>query len=123
MSNLTERDCRYLSDYVSSFRHVVTKVREMSELDPIMYFLRGVTGRTWEEIPDRRSTTLSDAITVALGFDRSHLPMYSRKPSHDRPRYRSYENSRRYRSKNSPDPMDISNAQILSGDECHRRNS
>ncbi|CAI5708341.1 unnamed protein product [Peronospora effusa] len=58
----------------------------MSELDQIMYFLRGLTGRTREEVQYRRYTTLSEAITVALDFHRSHPQRYSRGISHDKTR-------------------------------------
>ncbi|CAI5728185.1 unnamed protein product [Peronospora farinosa] len=75
----------------------------MSELDQIMYFPRGLTGRTREEVQYRRCTTLSEVITVALDFDRSHP-------------------HRRYRSNNCPEPMDICNVQIPPRDECRRRN-
>ena len=121
-NNMRERDCEDLPDYVCKFRRVVTQAREMSEMDQIMYFLRGLTGRTREEVQYRRCTTLSEAITVALDFDRSHPQRHSREISHDRPRYRSYENSRRYRSNDGPEPMDISYVQIPSRDECRRRN-
>ena len=35
-NNMRERDCEDLPNYVCKFRHVVTQVREMSELDQIM---------------------------------------------------------------------------------------
>uniref|UniRef100_A0AAV1TGI5 CCHC-type domain-containing protein n=1 Tax=Peronospora matthiolae TaxID=2874970 RepID=A0AAV1TGI5_9STRA len=122
MNDMRERDCKDLSDYVGKFRHVVTQVQDMSELDRIMYFLRGLSGRTREEVQYRRCTTLSDAITVALDFDRSHPTRYSRGRSQDKPRYRSYENNRRYQSNTGPEPMDVSTVQIPSRDECRRRN-
>ena len=122
MNNLRERDCRDLPDYVGKSRHVVTQVRDVSELDQIMYFLRVLTGLTREEFQYRRCKTLSEAITVALDFERSHPQRYSRGTSHDRPKYRSYENSRQYRSNNSPEPMDIGNVQIPSRNECRHRN-
>ena len=36
LNNMIERDCEELPNYVCKFRHVVTQVREMSELDQIM---------------------------------------------------------------------------------------
>uniref|UniRef100_A0AAV1U0I3 CCHC-type domain-containing protein n=1 Tax=Peronospora matthiolae TaxID=2874970 RepID=A0AAV1U0I3_9STRA len=122
MNDMRERDCKDLPDYVGKFRHVVTQVQDMSELDRIMYFLRGLSGRTREEVQYRRCTTLSDAITVALDFDRSHPTRYSRGRSQDKPRYRSYDNNRRYQSNTGPEPMDVSTVQIPSRDECRRRN-
>ena len=94
----------------------------MSELDRIMYFLRGISGRTREEVQFRPCTTLSDAITVALYFDRSHPPSNFRNNSQDKPRYRSYDNSRRYQSNTGLDPMDVSTVQIPSREECRRQN-
>ena len=78
MNDMRERDYKDLPDYVGKFRHVVTQVQVMSELDRIMYILRGLSRRTREEVQYRRCTTLSDAITVALDFERSHPPRYSR---------------------------------------------
>ena len=49
-NNMRERDCEDLPDYVCKFRHVVTQVLEMSEMDQIMYFLRGLTGRTRKDV-------------------------------------------------------------------------
>ena len=69
MNNMRESDCKDLPDYLGKFRHIVTKFRERSELDQIMYFLRGHTGRTREDVQYRRCTKLSEAVTVALDFD------------------------------------------------------
>ena len=94
----------------------------MSELDRIMYLYVDLQSRTREGVEYLRCTTLFKAIKVALDFDRSHPQRHSRGISHDRPRYRSYETSRQYRSNNGPEPMDISTAQISSRDECRHRN-
>ncbi|KAG1692010.1 hypothetical protein DVH05_025988 [Phytophthora capsici] len=66
MNDLKERHCKDLPDYISKFRHLITQVKEMSELDKIMYFLRGLSSSIREEVQYRRSATLTDAITVAL---------------------------------------------------------
>ena len=50
------------------FRHLASQVRDMSELDKIMHFLRGLDNRSKEEVQYRRCTTLTEAITVALDF-------------------------------------------------------
>ncbi|KAF1317106.1 polyprotein, partial [Globisporangium splendens] len=42
LGELSQGQCRGLDDYVSRFRHVITQVQEMSELDKIMYFVRGL---------------------------------------------------------------------------------
>ncbi|CAI5707261.1 unnamed protein product [Peronospora effusa] len=95
MNNMRERDCEDLPDDVCKFRHVATQVREMSELDQIMYFQRGLTGRTREEVQYRRCTTLFEAITVALDFDRSHPQRHSQGISHDKTRSRLGDECRR----------------------------
>lgn len=94
----------------------------MSELDQIMYYLRELTGRPLEEVQYLRCKTLSEVITVALDFDRSHPPIYSQGNAHDRQMYRSHDTSHQYRSNNGPEAMDISNVKIPSRDEFRRRN-
>ncbi|KAF1317743.1 Retroelement pol polyprotein, partial [Globisporangium splendens] len=42
LGELSQGQCRDLDDYVSRFRHVITQVQEMSELDKIMHFVRGL---------------------------------------------------------------------------------
>ena len=67
MNNMAEHNCKDLSVYAYKFRHLVAQeMREMSDLDRIMYFLRGVTGRTRKEAQFRRCTPLSDATIAAL---------------------------------------------------------
>lgn len=48
MNELRERNCMDLPDYVGKFRNLVTQVNDMSELDKIMYFIRGLPTRTRE---------------------------------------------------------------------------
>ncbi|KAG6610911.1 uncharacterized protein IUM83_08079 [Phytophthora cinnamomi] len=87
MNDLKERQCRDLPDCISKFRHLITQVKEMSELDKIMYFLRGLPSSIREEVQYRRSATLTDAITVALDYDRSHAYRGRSEGARDRPRY------------------------------------
>ncbi|OWY97705.1 Retroelement pol Polyprotein [Phytophthora megakarya] len=121
MNDLKERNCKDLPDYISKFRHLITKVKEMSELDKIMYFLRGLPSRIREENQYRRSATLTDAITVPLDYDRSHSHRGS-DGAHDRPRYRSYDHKRSKRNDDGPVPMEIDNVRVPSKEECMRRN-
>ncbi|GMF50473.1 unnamed protein product [Phytophthora fragariaefolia] len=97
MNDLKERQCRDLPDYTSKFRHLITQVKEMSELDKIMYFLRSLPSSIREEVQYRRSATLTDAITVALDYDRFHAHRGRSKGARDRPRYRSYDNRRPFK--------------------------
>ncbi|POM67648.1 Hypothetical protein PHPALM_16314 [Phytophthora palmivora] len=94
----------------------------MSELDNIMYFLRGLLSSIREEVQYRRSTTLTDAITVALDYDRSHSHRGHSDGARDRPRYRSYDNRRSKSSDDGPVPMEIDNVRVPSKEECKRRN-
>ncbi|OWZ03763.1 Retroelement pol Polyprotein [Phytophthora megakarya] len=84
MNDLKERNCKDLPDYISKFRHLITQVKEMSELDKIMYFL------------------------LALDYDRSHSHRGS-DGARDRPRYRSYDHKRSKRNDDGPVPMEIDN--------------
>ncbi|EGZ21415.1 hypothetical protein PHYSODRAFT_418193, partial [Phytophthora sojae] len=47
-------------------------VKDMSELDKITYFIRGLVSPT-KEVQYRRCTTVSEALSVALEYDRSHF--------------------------------------------------
>ncbi|KAJ8525492.1 hypothetical protein ON010_g15622 [Phytophthora cinnamomi] len=122
MNDLKERQCRDLPDYISKFRHLITQVKEMSELDKIMYFLRGLPSSIREEVQYRRSATLTDAITVALDYDRSHAHRGRSDGARDRPRYRSYDNRRSKSNNDGPVPMEIDNVRVPSKEECMRRN-
>ncbi|POM77209.1 Hypothetical protein PHPALM_5440 [Phytophthora palmivora] len=120
MNDLKERQCKDLPDYISRFKHLITKVKEMSELDKIMYFLRGLPSSIREEVQYRRSAALTDAITVALDYDRSHSHRGLSDEAHDRPRYRSYDNRRSKSSDDGPVPMEIDNMRVPSKEESRR---
>ncbi|KAG6604676.1 Retroelement pol Polyprotein [Phytophthora cinnamomi] len=62
-----------LEDYISRFRVAIMQVKDMSELDKITYFIRGLVSPTKEEVQYRRCTTVSEALSVALEYDRSHF--------------------------------------------------
>eukprot|EP00644_Phytophthora_capsici_P019454 jgi/Phyca11/133652/e_gw1.621.1.1 len=117
-----ERHCKDLPDYISKFRHLITQVKEMSELDKIMYFLRGLSSSIREEVQYRRSATLTDAITVALDYDRSHAHRGRSDNARDKPRYRSYDSKRSKNQNDGPVPMEIDNVRVPSKEECMRRN-
>ncbi|POM59129.1 LOW QUALITY PROTEIN: Hypothetical protein PHPALM_36132, partial [Phytophthora palmivora] len=87
-----------------------------------MYFLRGLPSSIREEVQYRRSPTLTDAITVALDYDRSHSHRGRSDGARDRPRYRSYDNRRSKSSDDGPVPMEIDNVRVPSKEECKRRN-
>ncbi|POM62324.1 LOW QUALITY PROTEIN: hypothetical protein PHPALM_28541 [Phytophthora palmivora] len=72
MNDLKERQCTDLPDYISRVRHLITQVKEMSEMDKIMYFLRGLPSTIRKETQYRGSTTSTDAITrsIMIGLTR-----------------------------------------------------
>ncbi|KAE9286105.1 hypothetical protein PF008_g26744 [Phytophthora fragariae] len=122
MNDLKERQCRDLPDYISKFRHLITQVKEMSELDKIMYVLRGLPSSIREEVQYRRSATLTEAITVALDYNRSHAHRGRSDGARDRPRYRSYDTRRSKSNHDGPVPMEIDNVRVPSKEECMSRN-
>ncbi|KAG6604597.1 Retroelement pol Polyprotein [Phytophthora cinnamomi] len=71
--SLKQKRCSSLEDYISLFRVAIMQVKDMSELDKITYFIRGLVSPTKEEVQYRRCTTVSEALSVALEYDRSHF--------------------------------------------------
>ncbi|KAF1326243.1 Retroelement pol polyprotein, partial [Globisporangium splendens] len=119
LGELSQGQSRGLDDYVSRFRHVITQVQEMSELDKIMYFVRGLAPAIRTEVRYRRCSTLSEAITLALDYDRSHRRSADGGRSHSEPRYRRFDN-RQYRL-NGASPMEVDNVRVLGREECLRQ--
>ncbi|TMW66815.1 hypothetical protein Poli38472_014127 [Pythium oligandrum] len=120
LNALQQRDCRDLADYIAKHRQLMVQVRDMSEIDKVIYFQRGLKQRTREEVQYRRCETLSDAITVALDYDRAHQWQYRSEPrryEEPRPSYLRNEHSQRA----EPEPMEIDNVQRLSREDCRRR--
>ncbi|EGZ14971.1 hypothetical protein PHYSODRAFT_410181, partial [Phytophthora sojae] len=70
--SLKQKCCSSLEDYISRFRVAIMQVKDMSELDKTTYFIRGLVSPTKEEVQYRRRTTVSEALSVALEYDRSH---------------------------------------------------
>ncbi|KAF1327470.1 Retroelement pol polyprotein, partial [Globisporangium splendens] len=119
LGELSQGQSRGLDDYVSRFRHVITQVQEMSELDKIMYFVRGLAPAIRTEVRYRRCSTLSEAITLALDYDRSHRRSADGNRSHSEPRYRRFDN-RQYQL-NGASPMEVDNVRVLGREECLRQ--
>ncbi|KAF1326506.1 Retroelement pol polyprotein, partial [Globisporangium splendens] len=119
LGELSQGQSRGLDDYVSRFRHAITQVQEMSELDKIMYFVRGLAPAIRTEVRYRRCATLSEAITLALDYDRSHRRSADGGRSHSEPRYRRFDN-RQYQL-NGASPMEVDNVRVLGRDECLRQ--
>ena len=77
LHRLRQASCKGLMDYIAKFRHIISQVEDMTEIDQIIYFQRGLKTRTQEEVQYRRGNTLSEAITVALDFERAHSVGYN----------------------------------------------
>lgn len=67
-----QSDCADLLEYIGRFRGLMCQVREMSDLDKTMHFMRGLNVRTREAVQYRRPPTTTLAIQWALEFERAH---------------------------------------------------
>ena len=72
MYRLKQKNCEHLVDYIGKFRHLCAQVNDMSELDKMTHFIRGLRLKTREEVSYHRVPTLTDAIQAALEYERSH---------------------------------------------------
>lgn len=116
LNNLQQRNCRDLSDYITRHRQLMVQIRDMSEIDRVIYFQRGLQQRTREEVQYRRCDTLSEAINVALDYDRAHH-WNQRRNEGQRTRY----SRNPFQQQNEPEPMEIDNIQNISKEECKRK--
>ena len=80
---LRQKHCHGLHDYVGRYREIAVQIKDMSEKDKVTYFLRGLMSRTKAEVKYRRCGTVSDAIAVALEYERSHSELLN-PPNHVR---------------------------------------
>ncbi|KAG1713528.1 hypothetical protein DVH05_001315 [Phytophthora capsici] len=83
---LKQKNCPSLEAYISRFREVIMQVTDMSEfmsvtcmiasrkreIYKITYFTRGLMSPTREEVQYRRCKTVSQAMKIAVEYDRSH---------------------------------------------------
>ncbi|EGZ23902.1 hypothetical protein PHYSODRAFT_482944 [Phytophthora sojae] len=104
---LKQRECTDLADYITKYRQLISHVTQMSELDQITLFVRCLVARTREEVQYRRCSTVSEAVSVAMEYERTHASFAS---SHARPRHQERQ------------PMEIGNTRFLDRSECMRRN-
>ncbi|KAG6585117.1 Retroelement pol Polyprotein [Phytophthora cinnamomi] len=125
---LKQNNCPNLEEYLSRFREAIMQVTDMSELDKITYFIRGLVSPTREEVQYRRITTVSQAMKIALEYDRSHhIRGKNFRPSFV-PQDRSGSNANgnphhqqpapAHAQENEPEPMEID-----SGSTRNRRSS
>ncbi|KAG9415684.1 hypothetical protein AC1031_000068 [Aphanomyces cochlioides] len=73
LSTLNQKSCSSLEEYISRYREIMVQVREMSELDKVTWFNRGLRSKTKVEVNYRRCNYLSQAMSVALEYERTHF--------------------------------------------------
>ncbi|KAI9985393.1 hypothetical protein PInf_004747 [Phytophthora infestans] len=69
---LKQRECRDLAEYVTKYRQLISRVKDMGELDKILLFTRGLVSQTRAEVVYRRCSTVHQAINVAMEYARAH---------------------------------------------------
>ncbi|POM76605.1 Hypothetical protein PHPALM_6134 [Phytophthora palmivora] len=103
-----------IDDYVAQFRRLTAQVREMSQLDQIDHFCEGLKAETRKEVSYLQCKTLSEAISHAQAFERTHFSLGKTHDSH----------TRRPITENVPEPMDITavNSPEISKGMCRQHN-
>lgn len=66
MYQLKKRECRELAEYVTKYRQLISRVKDICELDKITLFTRGLVSQTRAEFVYRRCSTVHQAINVAI---------------------------------------------------------
>ncbi|EGZ09026.1 hypothetical protein PHYSODRAFT_386631, partial [Phytophthora sojae] len=105
---LRQNNFTCLEDYVSAFRHIICKVEEMSDIDKVMHFQKGLVVEIKQEVKLRQFRNTTDAISFALMYDRTHAL-----------------GSRRTNSSHhveEPTPLEIGSSRFVSREECLRSN-
>ncbi|KAE8895087.1 hypothetical protein PF002_g22878 [Phytophthora fragariae] len=69
---LRQNNFTCLEDYVAAFRHIICKVEEMSDIDKVMHFQKGLVVEIKQEVKLRQFRNTTDAISFALMYDRTH---------------------------------------------------
>ncbi|KAE8972972.1 hypothetical protein PR002_g26345 [Phytophthora rubi] len=121
---LKQREGRDLADYFTRYRQLIMRVKDMSEIDKIALFTRDLVTQTRAEVVYRRCTTVRDAISVAMEYERAHPQQQQHGQGNHRFRGRFAEQRENHgqRSHPGPEPMEIGHGQFVSRDECFQRN-
>ncbi|EGZ16628.1 hypothetical protein PHYSODRAFT_460469, partial [Phytophthora sojae] len=98
---LRQNNFACLEDYVSAFRHIICKVEDMSDIDKVMHFQKGLVVEIRQEVKLRQFRNTTDAISFALMYDRTHASLHRIE---------------------EPTPMEIGSSRFVSRDECLRSN-
>ncbi|KAE8958035.1 hypothetical protein PF011_g30928 [Phytophthora fragariae] len=69
---LRQNNFTCLEDYVAAFRHIICKVEEMSDIDKVMHFQKGLVVEIKQKVKLRQFRNTTDAISFALMYDRTH---------------------------------------------------
>ncbi|KAI9895582.1 hypothetical protein PsorP6_018382 [Peronosclerospora sorghi] len=96
---LKQKHCRKVEEYIMKFR----KLRKMCYLYRVMCFTKGLVLRKKQEVLYRRCRTKTEAMTVALEFERSHALIHE---------YRNNNNQRSRRDMISLREGSISNRSL-----------
>ncbi|EGZ04670.1 hypothetical protein PHYSODRAFT_535906 [Phytophthora sojae] len=98
---LRQNNFTCLEDYVSAFRHIICKVEEMSDIDKVMHFQKGLVVEIKQEVKLRQFRNTTDANSFALMYDRTHASSHHVE---------------------EPTPMEIGSSRFVSHEECLRSN-
>jgi len=69
---LKRRNFDSLEEYISNFRSIISRITNMSRLDKVMHFTRGMRIEIQEEVKTQRFQNTADAIAYALPYERAH---------------------------------------------------
>ncbi|GMF14584.1 unnamed protein product [Phytophthora lilii] len=117
---LRQKNFACLEDYVSSFRSIICKVEDMSDIDKVMHFQKGLLVEIRQEVMLRQFRNTTDAISFALMYDRTHS-VSIRGQGRDTSRRTPAQRQSRA-SAEEPTPMEIGSSRFVSRDECMRNN-
>ncbi|GMF44656.1 unnamed protein product [Phytophthora fragariaefolia] len=121
---LRQNNFMCLEDYVSAFRHIICKVEDMSDIDKVMCFQKGLVVEIWQEVKLRQFRNTTDAISFALMYDRTHAVSsrgHSRASVHREGRVR-HQVPQPPPTADAPTPVEIGSSQFVSHEECMRNN-
>ncbi|KAG2901125.1 hypothetical protein PC115_g15959 [Phytophthora cactorum] len=113
-----------LEDYVAAFRSIICKIEDMSDIDKVMHFQKGLVVEIRQEVKLSQFRSTTEAISFALMYDRTHN-VGSRGQSKDQANHRA-QGQRRFQHPQSPveepTPMEIDSSRFVFRDECLRKN-
>lgn len=112
--SLKQKRCQNLEEYIFKYRVAIMQVKDMSDLDKITYFVRGLESPIKEEVQYRRCKTVSEALSIALEYERSHRNFNS--SNGNRRSFRRFDHRKDHthpsnQRDSEPEPMEIDSAQ------------